>query len=112
VVEQHPVEMLQQYSSVSSCMRMHGGALHWMSAFHAFCSELPYAFFLVFCSTLLTLSWSCVVWIPSSAFLSCPRKQLSSASWQAYFKMKAEAILCILCSSVSIFGTHLAQNLW
>jgi hypothetical protein len=26
----------------------HGGALCWMSAFHAFCSEWPYAIFLVF----------------------------------------------------------------
>jgi hypothetical protein len=26
-------------------------------------------------------------------------------------KVKAEAILCVLCAPVSIFGTHLAQNL-
>jgi hypothetical protein len=39
--------MLQQCSSVSSCTRMHshGEALHHMSAFHAFCSEWPYAVF-------------------------------------------------------------------
>jgi hypothetical protein len=38
----------------------HGGALHRMSAFHAFCSERPYAAFLVFCNTLLMLFWSLV----------------------------------------------------
>jgi hypothetical protein len=27
-------------------------------------------------------------------------------------KVKAEAILCVLCVPVSIFGTHLARNLW
>jgi hypothetical protein len=27
-------------------------------------------------------------------------------------KVKAETILCILCAPVSIFETHLAQNLW
>jgi hypothetical protein len=27
-------------------------------------------------------------------------------------KVKAEAILCVLCAPVSIFGTHVAQNLW
>jgi hypothetical protein len=26
-------------------------------------------------------------------------------------KVKAEVILCVLCTPVSIFGTHLAQNL-
>jgi hypothetical protein len=25
---------------------------------------------------------------------------------------KAEAILCVLCPRVSIFGSHLAQTLW
>jgi hypothetical protein len=32
--------------------------------------------------------------------------------WYRYKKFKAEAILCVLCAPVSIFGTHLAQNLW
>jgi hypothetical protein len=40
VVRQLPTEMLQQCSSASSC---HGGALHLMEVFHAFCSEWPYA---------------------------------------------------------------------
>jgi hypothetical protein len=26
-------------------------------------------------------------------------------------KIKAEAILCVLCAAVNIFGTHLVQNL-
>jgi hypothetical protein len=26
-------------------------------------------------------------------------------------KVKAEAILCVLCAPVNIFGTHLGQNL-
>jgi hypothetical protein len=43
-----------------------------------------YFFFLVFCSTLLTILWSLVAWIPPSARLSCPRKQLPSASWQTF----------------------------
>jgi hypothetical protein len=38
----------------------HGGALHHMSAFHAFCSEWPNTVLLVFCSTLLMLLWSLV----------------------------------------------------
>jgi hypothetical protein len=32
--------------------------------------------------------------------------------WYHSKKVKAEAIPCILCSLVSIFRTHLAQNLW
>jgi hypothetical protein len=39
--------------------------------------------FLVFRNTLLTLLRSLIAWIPSSALLSCPRKQLLSAFWQA-----------------------------
>jgi hypothetical protein len=27
-------------------------------------------------------------------------------------KVKAEAILCVLCAPVSIFGTRVTQNLW
>jgi hypothetical protein len=29
----------------------------------------------------------------------------------AILKVKAEAILCVLCAPVSIFGTYIAQNL-
>jgi hypothetical protein len=48
VVKQLPVEMLQQCSGAASGMQdvhCHGGALHQMSAFHAFCSEALHSFF-------------------------------------------------------------------
>jgi hypothetical protein len=32
--------------------------------------------------------------------------------WHRSKKVRAEAILCILRAPMSIFGTHLAQNLW
>jgi hypothetical protein len=32
--------------------------------------------------------------------------------WHRSKQVKAETILCVLCAIVSIFGTHLAQNLW
>jgi hypothetical protein len=32
--------------------------------------------------------------------------------WYHCLKVKSEVILCFLCAPVSIFGTHLAQNLW
>jgi hypothetical protein len=45
------LECEQLYADV----HCHGGALHRMSAFDAFCSKWPYAVFLLFCSTLLML---------------------------------------------------------
>jgi hypothetical protein len=69
VVKHLPVEMFQQCWSASSYMRTH----------HAYCSEWLYTVFLSG-NTLLTL-WSPVAWIPPSALLSCPRKQLPSAFW-------------------------------
>jgi lipid-A-disaccharide synthase-like uncharacterized protein len=108
-VKQLLVEMFQQCSSVSSCMRTcsHGGALHQMLAFHAFCSEWPYAVFLVFCNILLTLVRFFVAWIPPSE----NRKQLPSAFWHAhnvcpnFFSFFGEHVFihCFDCSLVSTF---------
>jgi hypothetical protein len=75
------IECEQLYSYADA--RCQGGALHRMSAFRVFWSKWPCAVILVFCSTLLTLLWSLVAWIPPSALLFSPRKQLSSAFWQA-----------------------------
>jgi hypothetical protein len=70
VVKQLPVEMLQQYSSASRCMRTRSvmeelyigvsipRLLFWMDL---------RSFYLVFRNTL-------VAWIPLSTLLSCPRK--------------------------------------
>jgi hypothetical protein len=87
VVKQLPVEICQQFLSGGSCItdvHRHGGALHSMMAFHNFCSEWPYAVYLVFCNTLLTLLWSLVAWISQSALLSCPTEQLPSSFWQTF----------------------------
>jgi hypothetical protein len=54
-----------------------GGALHQMSAFHAFCSEWPYAVFLVFRNTLLMLLWFLVAWIPPSALAFLSQKTVA-----------------------------------
>jgi hypothetical protein len=68
-------------------MHRHGGALHHMSAFHTFCSEWPYTVFLTVSQVIrLTLLCSHAAWIPPSAPLSCPRKQLPSAFWQMSVK--------------------------
>jgi hypothetical protein len=62
VVRQLPVEMLQQCSIASSCMRARiVMEEHCVSAFHADYSEWPYAVLLVFRNTVLTLLWSLVV---------------------------------------------------
>jgi hypothetical protein len=62
LVKQLPVEMLQQCSSVSSCMQMRivMEEHYTMSTAHTFYSEWPYAFSLVFCNTLLALLWPIV----------------------------------------------------
>jgi hypothetical protein len=39
-------------------------------------------------------------------------RNASPSLWYCSKKVKAEAILCVLCAPVSFFGTHLAQNLW
>jgi hypothetical protein len=80
VVKQLPVEMPQQCSSANA--HCHEEVLYRMSAFHAFCYEWPYAVFSVLRNTLVTLLWSSIAWIPSSAPLSCRRKQLPSDLWQ------------------------------
>jgi hypothetical protein len=36
----------------------------------------------------------------------------SPSSWHRTYKVKAEAILCVLWAPVRIFGTHLVENLW
>jgi hypothetical protein len=70
----------------------------------------PYAVFLVFLNTLLMLLRSLVAWIPSSALLSCPRKQLPSAFWQAdniclnFFGLFGECV-CIHCFDCSLIAT-------
>jgi hypothetical protein len=43
--------------------------------------------YLVLRNTLLMLLWSLVAWIPPSALLPCPRKQLPSALWRRLFKL-------------------------
>jgi hypothetical protein len=68
-------------------MHCHGGALpvHWISAFHTFCSEWPYIIFLVFYNTLLTLLWCLVAWISPSALLSCPKNSCHQFSHRQTF---------------------------
>jgi hypothetical protein len=78
IVKHLPVELLkcEQLYAVARC---HGEALHQMSTFHAFCSEWPYAVSMGFQNTFMMFSWSLVAWLPPSALLSCPRKQVPSA---------------------------------
>jgi hypothetical protein len=164
VVKQRPVEMLQQYSSASSCIRMrivmevhytrcqHSTPLFWMAL----------RSILVFHNTFVTLLWSFAVefyhqhsfrvsenschqipgrqrlfklfrlvwWIKSTALTALwfqhsqmkPRFnhllfvrydwEIKSHLCGLAQKVKTEAILCVLCAPVSIFETHLAQNVW
>jgi hypothetical protein len=84
MVKQLPVEMVQQCSRASSCMRTHFVMeKHYTRCQHStpFVLFGPMQFFLVFSNTLVNLLWSLVAWIPPSELLSCPRKQLSSALW-------------------------------
>jgi hypothetical protein len=108
-----PVETLQKCSSASSCMQMRiVMEEHYTRCQHSTPLVLNgqhYAGFLVFCNTLLTL-WSLVAWIPPSALLYCPRKQLPSAFWQADVCLnlfglfgKCMCIHCFDCSLVSTF---------
>jgi hypothetical protein len=87
-----------------------GTALHCMSAFQAFCSERSYTVFLVLQYTS-DISVALVVWILPSELLSCPRKQMPSAFWQAdiiclnFFDLFGECacIHCFDCSLISTF---------
>jgi hypothetical protein len=104
VVKQLPVEMLQQRSSASSCVRMRTVTEEYYTGCQYF------TLFLVFRNTLVTLLWSLVAWIPLSVFLSYPRKQLPSALWQAdvclnFFGLSSECVRihCFDCSLVSTF---------
>jgi hypothetical protein len=91
----------------------HGGALHRLSAFHAFSSEWPYAVFLCVCVSQYIFN---VIMVPccmsstiSTSFLS--QRQLLSAFWQAenvYLNLfglfrECVCIQCFDCSLVSIF---------
>jgi hypothetical protein len=91
-IKQLPVKMLQLWLSGSSCMLTYiDMEEHYnMSTLYVSIPRLlfwmglrNFPFLSVFPSTLPTLLWSLVVWIPPSALLSCPRKQLSSATLQA-----------------------------
>jgi hypothetical protein len=91
VVRQLTVEMHQQCLSVNNCVCRH--AFSWWSTTSALYVSIPRLFVLngptqFFFSVLqytLMLLWSLVAWIPPSALLSCPRKQLPSAMWQTTF---------------------------
>jgi hypothetical protein len=67
--------MLQQCWSAGSCMWMHivmeEDCTECRHSLH-FVLNGPMQFCLLFCSTLLTLLWSLVAWIPSSALFSLP----------------------------------------
>jgi hypothetical protein len=88
VVKQLPVEMFQQCSSVSSCMRTHIVMEKHYTGYRHFTPYVlngwHYAVSLVFCNTLLNSLWSLVARIPPAALLSCPREQLPSAFWQTF----------------------------
>jgi hypothetical protein len=47
--------------------------------------------------TQVLLPLTCMMWLRNS----------SPSLWYRYKKVKPEAILCILCTPISIFGTHL-----
>jgi hypothetical protein len=76
----------------------HGGALHRMSAFHAFCSVLAY----VFRYTLSTLLSSLVAWMSLPTLLSCPIKQFPSTFWQTTFVWTFSACLVNVCASTAL----------
>jgi hypothetical protein len=44
---------------------------------------------------------TCTMWLRNSV----------PSLWYHCIKVKTQTILCILCTSTSIFGTHLEQNL-
>jgi hypothetical protein len=96
--------MPQQCLSMSSCTRMHTVMKeHYTVCQHSmpFVLNGPTQFFLVFRSTLPTLLWSLVAWIPPSALLSYPRKQVQSAFWQAdislnFFGFSGECVHALL----------------
>lgn len=65
-----------EYPQLYVDMHWRKGALHRVSAFHAFCSELPYAAtfsVLRYISGVIMIPF--VVWIPQSALIPCHRKQ-------------------------------------
>jgi hypothetical protein len=84
VLKQLPVEMLQQWPSASRCRcTLSRSTKPYVSIPHLLFWMALYSL-LVFRNTLLTLLWPLIAWIPPSAFLSCPRKQLPSAFWQMF----------------------------
>jgi hypothetical protein len=38
--------------------------------------------------------------------------EIPPSLWYHYKKAKAEAILCVWCAAMNIFGSNFAQNLW
>jgi hypothetical protein len=104
--------MFQQCSSSSSCIRtriFRKEHYEYTVCQHStpFVLNGSTQFFLVFSNTLLTLLWSLVAWIPPSALLSCPRKQLPSIFWQVdnvclnFFGLFGECV-CIHCFDCSL----------
>jgi hypothetical protein len=106
--------MLQPCLSMSSCvwmcivMEKHYTGCQYSSPFVQ--NGWPCAVFLVFPNTLLMLLWSRVAWIPPSAHLSSPRKQLSSAFCQAdivclnFFSLFGDCV-CIHCFDYTLIST-------
>jgi hypothetical protein len=92
VVKWLPVEMLQQCSSVSSCMwtcivmeEHHTGCQHSMPFGLNGTMQFLFFFFIFLARNTLVTLWSLVVWILLSALVSCPRKQVLLAFWQSTF---------------------------
>jgi hypothetical protein len=106
----------------SSQKHCHGWALHQMSAFHAYCSEWPYAVLLVCCNMLLTLLWSLEFYHQHSFHIWENRcHQFSGRQclfWLSQLVSGCMYILCIDCSLVWTFtnethaSTVVAKVIW
>jgi hypothetical protein len=106
----------------------HGGALHQMSAFHAFCAERPYAFFfsvLQYRSDIIVTPY-CVNFTISTPFLSQKMTvlRIKQSKMQPRFHHSYDAIeklitifvkskpkpFCVLCTFMSILEPRLRKT--
>jgi hypothetical protein len=137
MVKQLPDEMLQQCSSASSCMTpdvsipclLFSMALHIFLVFRNILLMLlwflvawipPSAGNVTFLAclvnvcafTALTALWFQHSQVSTPVARTMWFRNSSPSLWYRYKKSKPVPILCVLCTPVSIFRTHLVQNLW